>query len=325
MSDSLSIKTALALGLLGLCIASPYGSMSLVEARPPSLSPQTEQKRTDTNSEEQSPSNAKNHTLNSINQSWLAEIQSRSAKQNSSVKQQRALGQTPPEPAKQNTPLKEEEESTEAPAYSTEKLYLANPGNAQVKEEAAQASTAFKQEQRKTQPQEAPSFSSAALRFVLFISLLGLLLYFGLRFFRLRNQGLFRRGEDLVQVVISVPLVQGKFLQVVDVAGHLLVLGVSDAGVQLLTNINEGISADRIRLWQSRQSPQAPPNKMLDKLTSIIKGTDLNFRNTQAKQNFGSLLKQLSGQPEKAEETDKAAELKRLLMRQKRELSKKNN
>ena len=332
------IKTAPSWGLLSLYIALAFLSPlslrnrnmnSSLEARPPSVSPQ----RAD------DPSNKRASSLESINQSWLAEIQKRSANsagtansvnkagtQAKAPHSEKKLYLANPGSAKPESQLSPEKAEIEAEAEASE----SNPGpDPDLQTELSQAAAKSKEEQRALPQKEAPSFSSAALRFILFLSLLGLLLYFGLRFFRSRNQGLFHRGGDLVQLLVSVPLVQGKFLQIVDVAGQLLVLGVSDAGVQLLTNVSEGISADRIRLWQSRQGPELPPNNMLDKLTAIIKGSDLSFLSTQTKQNFASVLKQFSGQPtnKKTEEegSDKAAELKRLLLRQKRELSKKNS
>ena len=332
-------KTVLALFLLGFYLSSAYyGNLGEIEARPPSSPATREQKPIDSNQGGSGPTSDKraDHRLESINQSWLAEIQSRVHKKNRSVKQKAAPSPSSSGPAKQGAAqvlAKERMEGMEQiakyPVRPDKKLYLANPGNAEgleQVEERPQISPELNQGLKSSrQVEEAPSFVSAALRFVLFISLLGLLIYFGLRFFRSRKHGLFRRGDDLVQLLVSVPLVQGKFLQIVDVAGQLLVLGVSDAGVQLLTNINEGISADRIRLWQSRQSPEAPPNNMTDKLTALLKGTDLSSGNTSSKRNFASLLRQFGGQPEKVGEPDKASELKRLLIRQKKELSRKNS
>lgn len=253
-------------------------------------------------SQKQNSDHRKAHSLESINQSWLSEIQSRSPKT------ERKKGNS-----------------------KNKKLYLADPGNEKLTREPPQPKRPLEQEQirlpkrlEEAQEGEPPSFSSAILRFVVFIFLLGFLLYFALRFFRSRNQKLSHGAEEVAQVLLSLPLVQGKFLQIVDVAGQLLVLGVSEAGVQLLTSINDGISADRVRLWQSRQSPELPSNKILDKLAAVMKGTDLNLGNTQSKQNFISMLRQFGGQTGKAKKSDTTDELKRMLLQQKRELHKKD-
>ena len=315
------MKLQLVLYLLAFCIALPYGNILLVEAAPPYSGPAIGGKGAGLEQgkpslSEQAPDNAKNDALESIKESWLAEIQSSSLKEDPSAKRKASLSQDSSGAVKGGSEqFLSKREKGQEPVHVDKKLYLPNPH-----------STVPKQGEGSLQKEEgAPSFSSAALRFILFIFLLVLLIYFGLRFFRSRNQGFFRRGDDLVQLLVSVPLVQGKFLQIVDVAGQLLVLGVSEAGVQLLTNISEGISADRIRLWQSRQSPEASPNKnIMDKLIAVIKGSDLRFWNAQGKQNFSSILKQFTGQLEKKGESNESSELKRLLMSQKRELSKKN-
>ena len=236
-----------------------------------------------------------NKALESIGQSWLTEIKSN--------KKEKEPAKAPSTPQEQNV----KEGGEESPKKEPE---LSRPA---------------KTEDREVQ-KEGPTFSSLVFRFFLFACFLGLILYFALRFFRFRRQPFFRRGDELVQVIVSLPLVQGKFLQIIDVAGQLLVLGVSDAGVQLLTSINEGISADRIRLWQSRQGSEEHPKNLLDQLTGIIKGTDMKFWNTKTKQSFSSVLNQMSGKKEATKEeesSEKTAELKRLLRRQKREISKK--
>jgi flagellar protein FliO/FliZ len=79
-------------------------------------------------------------------------------------------------------------------------------------------------------------------------------------FFRFvtKKAGIQVLGRDVVQVLSIVPLGQNKFLQVVDLAGRVLVLGISDSGIHLITEVKEKEEIDRIRLLSSKSSPVQP-------------------------------------------------------------------
>ena len=121
--------------------------------------------------------------------------------------------------------------------------------------------------------------------FLQFFGVMSVLLggfYLVMRFLK-NKTGSLGGGNDLVQVIASVPLVQGKFIQIVDLAGKLMVLGVADSGVNMLAEIEDSRTADRIRLWQSnRVAGAALPEGLLEKLTGLIKGGDFRFWNQAA-------------------------------------------
>jgi len=79
-------------------------------------------------------------------------------------------------------------------------------------------------------------------------------------FFRFvtKKAGIQVLGRDVVQVLSIVPLGQNKFLQVVDLAGRILVLGISDSGIHLITEVKEKEEIDRIRLLSSKSTPVQP-------------------------------------------------------------------
>lgn len=151
---------------------------------------------------------------------------------------------------------------------------------------------------------EGPSFLSVVFRFFALMALMVGLFYIGMRYLRAKSgvpaPG---GGGELVNVLVSTPLVQGKFLQIVDVAGKLMVLGVSDAGVQMLDSIDDGVAADRIRIWQSRRAPIASPAGLLDRLSDVLKSGDFRFwvasddRPQNNAPDFSALLKQQIPQP----------------------------
>lgn len=158
-----------------------------------------------------------------------------------------------------------------APEPTTEPLRLNNPPPSAPK--ATEKSRLFADQAEDT------SFLSVVFRFVAILAVMLGGFYMFARYTRGRR-GLSGTGGDLVQVVASVPLIQGKFLQVVDMAGRLLVLGVSDQSVTLLSEVSDARTADRIRVWQSqnRSVPEAARGA-LSRLTNLIRGTDFRFWN----------------------------------------------
>ncbi len=73
-------------------------------------------------------------------------------------------------------------------------------------------------------------------------------------FFRFvtRKAGISMPGGDVAQTLSVVPLGQNKFLQIVDLAGKVLVLGVTDGSINLIMEIKDKDEIDRIRLAGSR-------------------------------------------------------------------------
>ncbi len=76
-------------------------------------------------------------------------------------------------------------------------------------------------------------------------------------FFKFVSQkaGLHVSGQEAIQILSTVSLGTNKFVQIVDVAGKVFLLGVSDSNINLLTEIKDREDIDRIRLLSSRSTP----------------------------------------------------------------------
>jgi hypothetical protein len=86
----------------------------------------------------------------------------------------------------------------------------------------------------------------------------------------------------------------------VDLAGQLLVLGVSDHSIELLLEVQNGELADRIRLWQSENSALArPEGGLLETLTTLVRGTKLSFWHEKKRPDFSALLQKKTASTEK--------------------------
>lgn len=76
-------------------------------------------------------------------------------------------------------------------------------------------------------------------------------------FFKFVSQktGLNLSGGEAIQVLSTVSLGTNKFVQIIDVAGKVFLLGVSESNINLLTEIKDREEIDRIRLLSSRSTP----------------------------------------------------------------------
>ncbi len=106
-----------------------------------------------------------------------------------------------------------------------------------------------------------PKLEEDSYAWMLFKTLLvmGLLLGGFYYFFRFvtKKAGINALGGEAVQVLSVVPVGQNKFLQVVDLAGRILILGVTDSQINLITEVTDRDEIDRIRILSARrQVPQ---------------------------------------------------------------------
>ena len=108
------------------------------------------------------------------------------------------------------------------------------------------------------------------------IFVIGLLVGGFYYFFRFvtKKVGIQMLGRDAVQVLSVVPIGQNKYLQVVDLAGRVLVLGVTDSNINFITEIVGKDEIDRIRVMSSRPVARdaAPFQEFLSKQLGKIIG-----------------------------------------------------
>lgn len=84
-----------------------------------------------------------------------------------------------------------------------------------------------------------------------------------------KQTGMSLRGEGVVDVMSTVPLGPNKFLQIVDVAGKILVLGVTDNNINLVSEITDKQEIDKIRL-ESSKADIAKPGGFQEHLSKYI-------------------------------------------------------
>jgi flagellar protein FliO/FliZ len=98
---------------------------------------------------------------------------------------------------------------------------------------------------------------SSAWMFFKMLFVLGIFgggMYYFYRFVT-KKGGINTFGGEAVRVLSVVPIGQNKFLQLVDVAGRVLLVGVSDSSINLIAEITEKDQIDRIRILSTRTPP----------------------------------------------------------------------
>lgn len=102
----------------------------------------------------------------------------------------------------------------------------------------------------------------------------GLLLIIGFFYMLVRlyrfQQNLPTRYSQVIKSLHQHPLAGGKQIQILELGKRLLVVAVSDAGVQLLTEIHEKSEIDKIKLESSQYEDTSPPD-FLTELTKTLK------------------------------------------------------
>lgn len=132
---------------------------------------------------------------------------------------------------------------------------------------------------------------SWAAQLVKTIVVLGLMLgifYGGYKVF-IFKKGLPIAGSEVIQILYEYPISSGKKLQFLEMAGKLFILAISDAGVQLVTEINDHNSIDRLKHDISKESEREKPDFLLElssavrsKIDSVMHPDKHNSEQTEA-------------------------------------------
>lgn len=182
--------------------------------------------------------------------------------------------------------------------------------------------------------EERPSFLGTLVRFLLMFGLMIGMFYGVTRY--LKSKAVVGGSQDLARTLGTVPLAPGKHLQIIDLAGKILVLGVSNAGVQLVSEITDARTADRIRVWHDSRPSFAAPETLIQKALVALRRTDMRFwkeKRPDFREQLGQALGRSTFTPAPAGPAFEAApeqdlfsnpeeELKQMLRDQKNRLSK---
>lgn len=104
-----------------------------------------------------------------------------------------------------------------------------------------------------------PQVEEESVIWMIFKTLIVLALFVGgfYMFYKFVTQkaGLQVSGHEAIKILSMVPVGPNRSLQLIDVAGKVYLLGISESGISMLTEIKDREEIDRIRLLSSRSTP----------------------------------------------------------------------
>ncbi len=92
------------------------------------------------------------------------------------------------------------------------------------------------------------------IKVIFVLGLFGGGFYFFYKFIR-QKVGINISGQEAIRTLSMVPVGPNKTLQIIDVAGKVFLIGVTDSSINMITEIKEKDDIDRIRLLSSRSTP----------------------------------------------------------------------
>jgi len=110
------------------------------------------------------------------------------------------------------------------------------------------------------------------------------LIYFILRFF-LKNQRWIPKQQGFIQIIATQYLAPNKYIQLIEIGNKLLVIGVSDQSINLLTEIGDKEVIDSIKIQASRQEEKVSL-PFLQHLKEKLRGQGINYTGSEEKLKF---------------------------------------
>ena len=102
---------------------------------------------------------------------------------------------------------------------------------------------------------------------VLAVIIIGIYLVFR---FLLRRKNPRIADSEIIKVLANFPLAANKAIQVVEIAEKILVLGVSDSNINLITTIEDKETVDKLKLLSSKET--GAPGSFKDQFLKLIGG-----------------------------------------------------
>jgi len=143
------------------------------------------------------------------------------------------------------------EKSASVDKDKKEKIKAGEEKSGQVKKAKSSEGALF--DDYKAPKAEELSYGWLFIKTLFVLGLFGAGFYFFFRFVT-KKMGVPRIGSSIVQMLSISPIGQGKFIQVVEVGGKILVLGITDNNISLISEITEKDEIDRIKLNSSKST-----------------------------------------------------------------------
>lgn len=121
---------------------------------------------------------------------------------------------------------------------------------------------------------------------ILALIIIGILIVGLLRFFFKDKSSLFSGGARCINVLATHPLSPNKYIQIVEISNKIIILGITDNNINLLTEITDTDTIDLIKL-QCTSEPQSTTLSFIEHLTASAKKMLGNFKNIEGEKAKG--------------------------------------
>jgi len=98
------------------------------------------------------------------------------------------------------------------------------------------------------------SYSLLILRTVAVLAVIIIAIYLVFRFL-LKSRKRVVSDTEMIKVLATYPISANRFIKVVDIVGKILILGVTDSNINLITEVEDKEISDRIKLLSSKEGP----------------------------------------------------------------------
>ena len=99
--------------------------------------------------------------------------------------------------------------------------------------------------------------------------------------FYIKKRGKIKRSDDqFLRRVAYLPLAQGKSVEVVTLVNHAYVIGVSDGGINLISELDDAELVDALNLYSDKQKNTSKPKNFADVLDIFMPGGPRNSENS---------------------------------------------
>ncbi len=160
--------------------------------------------------------------------------------------------------AEHNTSKDEAVPGAEVANPGSEKAGAESGKKAEEKNDAVPANGFRQYSDYRSEDVETESYGWLIFKTLIIIGLLVGGFYYFFRFVT-KKTGIQLLGKDVAHVLSVVPLGPNRYLQVIDLAGKVLVLGVTDTNITFITEITDKDQIDRIRVMSARTPvPEMP-------------------------------------------------------------------
>lgn len=142
---------------------------------------------------------------------------------------------------------------------------------------------------------EAPSFINLFLKFIFVLFLFGIFLYFLIQYFKKKNL-IVNQTLSPVKILGSIPLMSGKYLQIIDLVGQIMIIGISENNITLIQTVENSRIAEKIRLWYEENQKRISQTQWdFSEILNKIFGGQFSFwhndKNLKKQRNFYTELK----------------------------------